>query len=412
MELSPEAMENLNKMMAQQIKESSKALSTQITAQLNEQLAQQMDQLNTRVDTTIKEMIHAGASTGEETSATPTPSEALRLHKGKGHIGSSAKRSRHTSTRPRPSQDVRNNAKPLPFDNAGARGSGAAALPPRYHRPSTTIGGQRVFYEDEDAYYDDQDLTDRSHGSTIRARDREPRRDVDPVRQQIKHLKIRFPSFIGSNDPELYLDWERKMESNFLIAGTYPANKVKIAISEFSDYALLWWEQLCLTRARANENPITTWAQLLIQMRKKFIPAHYHREILNKLRRLIQGSKSVREYYQELETLLIRAGLQEGEDMVMSRFLGGLNRDIQDKLELQTYVDIDEMIHKAELIEAQNKRRTNRSSFSPRDNNTMSKPVSSKDTKPSQSVTKEGVKSDIKPKSTTSLTGVRCFRCQ
>ncbi|KAL0713338.1 hypothetical protein Bca4012_020316 [Brassica carinata] len=179
MELSPEAMENLNKMMAQQIKESSKALSTQTTPQLNEKLAQQMDQLNTRVDTAIKEMIHTRASTGEETSYTPTPSEAMRVHKGKGHIGTSAKQSRLTSTRPRPSQDVRNNTNALPFDNVGAGGSGAAALPPRHQRPSTTIGGQRVFFEEEDAYYDDQDLSDRSHGSTIRARDREPRRDVD-----------------------------------------------------------------------------------------------------------------------------------------------------------------------------------------------------------------------------------------
>ncbi|MBW1279593.1 retrotransposon gag domain-containing protein, partial [Escherichia coli] len=81
---------------------------------------------------------------------------------------------------------------------------------------------------------------------------------------------------------------------------------------------------------------------------KKFVPAHYQRETLNKLRRLIQGTKSVRDYYQELETLMIRADLRESGDMVMSRFLGGLNREIQDKVELQNYEDVQELVHKAE----------------------------------------------------------------
>lgn len=140
------------------------------------------------------------------------------------------------------------------------------------------------------------------------------------------------------------------MESNFLVQGTYERNKVKIAVSEFNGYALLWWEQLALTRERLRELPITTWEQLVMHMRRKFVPAHYQREILKKLRRLIQGTKTVRDYYQELETLLIRADLREADVMVMSRFLGGLNREIQDKVELQNYLDIQEMVHKAELI--------------------------------------------------------------
>src|SRR5690606_39244480 len=136
-------------------------------------------------------------------------------------------------------------------------------------------------------------------------------RDYDPASQQIKHLKIKFPAFHGTNDPEAYLDWERKMESIFLVQGTFDLNKVKIAVSEFNDYALLWWEQLGLTRNRLRELPITTWEQLVMHMRRKFVPAHYQREILSKLRRLIQGTKTVRDYYQELETLLIRADLRE-----------------------------------------------------------------------------------------------------
>src|SRR5690606_41858576 len=80
------------------------------------------------------------------------------------------------------------------------------------------------------------------------------------------------------------------------------------------------------------------------------------REIFRKLRLRIHGTTTVRDYYQELETLLIRADLSEGDDMVMSRFLGGLIRDIQDKVELQNPYDIQDMVHKAELVESQLKR--------------------------------------------------------
>ncbi|XP_048628431.1 uncharacterized protein LOC125598279 [Brassica napus] len=62
----------------------------------------------------------------------------------------------------------------------------------------------------------------------------------------------------------------------------------------------------------------------------------------------------------------------------MARFQGGLNRDIQDRLELQEYEDMDELLHKAILIEQQNKRKSStRSSYTP-----ASKPAYSKEDKP------------------------------
>lgn len=37
----------------------------------------------------------------------------------------------------------------------------------------------------------------------------------------------------------------------------------------------------------------------------------------------------------------------------MARFLGGLNRDVQDKLEMYHYMEIEEMLHKMILVERQ-----------------------------------------------------------
>jgi hypothetical protein len=54
--------------------------------------------------------------------------------------------------------------------------------------------------------------------------------------------------------------------------------------------------------------------------------------MVKKLQNLNQGSYTVREYYDTLETTLLYSFLDESEDDFMDRFWRGLNRDIQDIL--------------------------------------------------------------------------------
>ena len=56
---------------------------------------------------------------------------------------------------------------------------------------------------------------------------------------------------------------------------------------------------------------------------------------------ITQGSKSVEEYQKELEVAMIRANVNEDEEVTMSRFLNGLNRDIANVVELQSYVELE-----------------------------------------------------------------------
>ena len=65
-------------------------------------------------------------------------------------------------------------------------------------------------------------------------------------------------------------------------------------------------------------------------MRRRFIPQHYQRDLHNRLQRLSQGSRTVDNYYKEMEVLLIRARIQESDEAKMARFLRGLNEDIAD----------------------------------------------------------------------------------
>ena len=88
------------------------------------------------------------------------------------------------------------------------------------------------------------------------------------------------------------------------------------------------------------------------------VPGHYSREVHQKLMRLTQGTKGVEDYYQEMEILMVKAA-EDSHEATMAWFLACLNREVQDRLGLQEYVDIYEFLHKEILNEKQMKRKPN-----------------------------------------------------
>ena len=44
--------------------------------------------------------------------------------------------------------------------------------------------------------------------------------------------------------------------------------KVKLAMIEFSEYAITWWDQLVINRRQNREHPIHTWEEMKVVMRK------------------------------------------------------------------------------------------------------------------------------------------------
>jgi hypothetical protein len=56
---------------------------------------------------------------------------------------------------------------------------------------------------------------------------------------------------------------------------------------------------------------------------------------------------------------MIRANVNEDEEVTMSRFLNGLNRDIANVVELQSYVELEELVYLAIKIKGQLKMRGN-----------------------------------------------------
>ena len=61
-------------------------------------------------------------------------------------------------------------------------------------------------------------------------------------------IKMKIPSFQGRNDLEAYLEWEKKVEMVFDCHHYFEEKKVKLAAIEFTDYAIIWWDQLVTTR--------------------------------------------------------------------------------------------------------------------------------------------------------------------
>ena len=178
----------------------------------------------------------------------------------------------------------------------------------------------------------------------------------DRVDRDLGSIKLSIPPFQGKSDPDVYLEWERKVEMVYDCHNYSEEKKVKLAAIAFTDYAIVWWDQLLIGRRRNYEPPIETWAEMKAVMKKRFVPSHYYRDMHLKVQQLRQGAKSVEEYYKEMEMTMTRANIAEEREATMARFVNGLNREIANVVELQHYVEMEDLVHMAIKVERQLRR--------------------------------------------------------
>src|SRR3954469_6609376 len=136
-----------------------------------------------------------------------------------------------------------------------------------------------------------------------------------------------MPPFNGRFKPDLYIEWEFEINVIFASHDFSERKKVKLAVSSFTSFATVWWSEHC--RLYPDYVP-TTWDDLKLVMRDRFVDVYYTRGMIEKLQHLKQGSDTVRKYYDDLQTTLLHSFLEESEEDFMNRFWGGLNHDIQD----------------------------------------------------------------------------------
>ncbi|RDX93475.1 hypothetical protein CR513_24262, partial [Mucuna pruriens] len=104
------------------------------------------------------------------------------------------------------------------------------------------------------------------------------RRHEDRRKDDLGGIKIKVPSFQGKSDPETYLEWEMHVNQISSHQSYLEGKNVKLAYLKFTNYALVWWDQI---------------------------------ELNNKFHCLSQGSKSVDDYHKEMEMTIIRANILE-----------------------------------------------------------------------------------------------------
>ena len=112
---------------------------------------------------------------------------------------------------------------------------------------------------------------------------------------------------------------------------------MKLVVIEFTDYAIIWQDQLVMNKRRSHERPIETWKEMKASMRRQFVLSHYYRDLYKKLQSLTQGYKSVDDYHKEMEIAMIQANVEEDRESTMARFLNGLNWDIFDMWSWRTW---------------------------------------------------------------------------
>ena len=57
------------------------------------------------------------------------------------------------------------------------------------------------------------------------------------------------------------------------------------------------------------------------------------------------------DYHKGMEVAMIWANIEEDREATMVRFLNGLNRDIANVVELQHYMELEDMVHMATKVE-------------------------------------------------------------
>ena len=161
-------------------------------------------------------------------------------------------------------------------------------------RKRERVQPREVRVEDEEycgGSFDDEDDRDSIIGNRrYGGRFREARNWED---NNLGSIKMEIPSFQGKNDLEAYLELEKNIELVFDCHNYFELKKVKLATIEFSNYAIIWWDQLVLNRRRNREHPIETWEEMKTVLRRRFVPSHYYCELYQKLEGLTQGNRSV-----------------------------------------------------------------------------------------------------------------------
>nr|KYP34976.1 hypothetical protein KK1_044010 [Cajanus cajan] len=200
-----------------------------------------------------------------------------------------------------------------------------------------------------------------------------------------------------------------KVEQLFTCHNVSEEKRVPMATLSFQGSVMHWWTSLMREKQIMREPSIKYWNELRSALRRRHIPPYFERELMDKLQRLQQRNLSVEEYRQQMELLMLRAGIREEERTTIARFQSGLNLEIRDKVELLPYRDLNELVQLCVRVEQQLRRnpslRKESTSYPRKDFKKEGQSSYSKD----RPLEKE--KEKQKPSDEPRTSSIKCFKC-
>jgi hypothetical protein len=148
------------------------------------------------------------------------------------------------------------------------RSNGGRSKKGKKARKEESVTGNSTNKAEDDLNYGDGLCTDRGerYENQPRRRHIRPHKDFEfkgdfddlgDVDRNLGSIKLKIPAFKGKYDPKAYLDWEKKVEMLFDSHRYSKEKKVKLAVVEFIDYAMVWWERLVVEKRRNRERLVS-----------------------------------------------------------------------------------------------------------------------------------------------------------
>ncbi|MQM16833.1 hypothetical protein Taro_049791 [Colocasia esculenta] len=143
------------------------------------------------------------------------------------------------------------------------------------------------------------------------------------------------PTFDGSLDPKVYLDWEAAMDRYFQWYDMTDGRRVRFAKMKLLSQAQTYWVNVESLLMQRYQDRIETWDDMKAKLRE---------------------NRPVSEYIAEFDEYLLRCGVHEESAMTLSRFRKGLRQTYQRELFRRNVTTLKyayQVAHEVELFESE-----------------------------------------------------------
>ncbi|GJZ77802.1 reverse transcriptase domain-containing protein [Tanacetum coccineum] len=205
--------------------------------------------------------------------------------------------------------------------SVGIRAEVPVKMPPRRNRPLTEAYEQE-FNRGSEGEELENPFFDSDGSSSDEQPDRPRRNQMEDNRRWESGMRVNIPEFDGNTlNLKGFFDWLVAVEEVFEFKDV-PENKgVSLIATQLRGRASAWWQQLKLTRERIG-NP--------------------------------RGTMSVKDYRTEFYQLIARNDIQETDDQLVSRYIGGLRVQIMDSVNMFDPVTLSDAYQRALAFEKHN----------------------------------------------------------